>query len=134
MFLEDAPLVNESMAEDAFQYIAAEKNRHGKEASVKVSTEASQPRFIQLAIKAGEWESFPWDTNGLDRRYIPFAIVCWRESAIGALDTVRRLHVKFQSPLRLSFLEENKFEQAVDVAGLWGGGREGGLDFGPRIW
>ncbi|KAL4860716.1 hypothetical protein BDV12DRAFT_204756 [Aspergillus spectabilis] len=134
MLLEDAPLVNESIAEDAFQYIAAEKNRHGKEASAKVSAEASQSRFIQLAIKAGEWESFPWDANSLDRRYIPFAIVCWREGAIGALNTIRRLHVKFKSLLRLSFLEENKFEQAMDVAGLWGGGREGGLDFGPRIW
>jgi hypothetical protein len=59
MLLEDGPLVNESMAKDAFQYIAAERNGHGKEASTKVSAEASQSRFIQLAIKAGEWESFP---------------------------------------------------------------------------
>jgi hypothetical protein len=44
--------------------------------------------------------------------------VCWREGAIGALDAIRRLHIKFKSPLRLSFLEENKFKQAMDVAGL----------------
>lgn len=133
MPLEEDPLVNESMAEDAFQYIAAEKNRHGKEASAEALAEALQSRFVQLAIKAGEWESFPWDANCQDRRYIPFAIVCWRDGAIGAPDKIHMLRVEFQSPWRLSFLEENKFEQAMDMAGLWGGGIEGGLDFAPGI-
>ncbi|KAL4884093.1 hypothetical protein BJY04DRAFT_225941 [Aspergillus karnatakaensis] len=110
--------------------IAAEKNRHGKEASAEVS----QSRFMQLAIKAGEWESFPWDANDLIRRYVPFAIVCWREEAIGARDGIQRLRVEFQLGLRQSFLEENKFEQIMDAAGLWGGRKERGLDFGPRVW
>ncbi|KAL3472560.1 hypothetical protein BJX99DRAFT_262238 [Aspergillus californicus] len=129
--IRDVPCVNESVAEDAFQYIAAERSCHGKEGSA----EATQSRLVQLAIKAGEWEYFTWDINDRSARYIPFAIVCWRKDATGAPpDTVRILRVDFQSSWRRVFLEQDQFEQAMDVAGLWAGEREGGLRFGPRIW
>ncbi|KAL5340921.1 hypothetical protein BJX70DRAFT_387028 [Aspergillus crustosus] len=110
ILLPTRPSVDKSIAIDAFQYVIAEKNFYGK----KASAEVSQSRLIQLAIKVGEWEPYPWDANTFEKRYIPFAI------------TVCMLRVEFKSQWHRTFLEENKFEQAMDLAGCVGVGKTGG--------
>ncbi|KAL4860709.1 hypothetical protein BDV12DRAFT_208913 [Aspergillus spectabilis] len=90
----------------------------------------SRTRFVGLDVKGREWESFPWDANTMDRRYFPFVFACWCEEGVG-VSKMHQLRLEFQAPWRVSFIEQNKFEQTMYAAGLRDSSK---VDFGPRIW
>ncbi|RJE24637.1 hypothetical protein PHISCL_03003 [Aspergillus sclerotialis] len=119
--------LNESITEDAFNYVASQKKHHEKTSGDSTSTTPC-PKLKALDIKGGEWEPFMKDYKAkLLKGLCVYA--CRRGDAVpGKLYTVR-LPCKSQGSV--SMVEDSMYEEALHSAGLLDPRK---ADFGPPIW